>query len=130
MLQDGVVELSSARLKVAVQVNELQDVWVVLALEIDVPVEHDLPFSERARLVVQRISTLPKSSIADSCLTRTFFFVIRFAPWASVTVMIIGIISGVIPTASATEKRKDSSSGRWKMMFTRRTKEQATSSPK
>jgi len=36
--------------------------------------------------------------------------------------MIIGIISGVIPTASATEKRKDSSSGRWKMMFTSRTK--------
>jgi hypothetical protein len=29
--------------------------------------------------------------------------------------MIIGIISGVIPTASATEKRNDSSSGRWKM---------------
>ena len=72
-------------------------------------------------LSVQRISTLPKSSIADSCLTSTFFFVIRFAPWASVTVMIMGIISGVIPTASATEKRNDSSTGRWKMMFTSRT---------
>ena len=65
---------------------------------------------------------LPKSSIAESCLTRTFFLVIRRAPCASVTVMIIGIISGVIPTASATEKRKDSSSGRWKTMFTSRTK--------
>ena len=55
---------------------------------------------------------LPKSSIAASCLTRTFFPVIRRAPWASVTVMIIGIISGVIPTASATEKRNDSRNGR------------------
>ena len=64
---------------------------------------------------------LPKSSMAASCLTRTFFFVIRRAPWASVTVMIIGIISGVIPTASATEKRNDSSSGRWKTMLTSRT---------
>src|ERR1022692_4098359 len=77
-------------------------------------------------LSVQRISTLPKSSIADSCLTRTFFLVIRLAPWASVTVMIMGIISGVIPTASATEKRKDSSTGRWKMMFTSRTKRTST----
>ena len=52
MLQDGVVKRTlDARLEVAVQVNELQDVCVVLALEIDVAVEHDLPFSERARLV-------------------------------------------------------------------------------
>ena len=72
-------------------------------------------------LSLQRISTLPKSSMAASCLTRTFFLVIRRAPWASVTVMIIGIISGVIPTASATEKRNDSSSGRWKTMLTSRT---------
>ena len=52
VLQDGVVKRTlDARLKVAVQVNELQDVCVVLALEIDVAVEHDLPFSECARLV-------------------------------------------------------------------------------
>ena len=72
-------------------------------------------------LSLQRIVTLPKSSMAASCLTRTFFFVIRLAPWANVTVMIIGIISGVIPTASATENRNDSSNGRWSRMFTSRT---------
>ena len=44
------------------------------------------------------------------------------APCANVIVMIIGIISGVIPTASATENRNDSSSGRCKTMFTSRTK--------
>ena len=65
---------------------------------------------------------LPKSSMAESCLTRTFFLAIRRAPCASVIVMIIGIISGVIPTASATENKNDSSSGRCKTMFTSRTK--------
>ena len=73
-------------------------------------------------LSLHRISTLPKSSMAVSCLTRTFFLAIRRAPCASEIVMIIGIISGVIPTASATENKNDSSSGRCKTMFTSRTK--------
>jgi len=77
-----------------------------------VPVELYLAFGQCVPVLsLHRISMLPKSSIAESCLTRTFFFVIRRAPWASVTVIIIGIISGVMPTPRATEKRKDSRSG-------------------
>jgi len=58
-----------------------QDVLVVFTLEIHVPVKHDLPFGECARLVGTENIHAAKSSIADSCLTRTFFFVIRLAPW-------------------------------------------------
>jgi hypothetical protein len=52
VLQDRVVQGAlDARLKVTVQVDEAQDVVVVLALDIHVPVEHDLPFGECARLI-------------------------------------------------------------------------------
>src|ERR1035438_8431854 len=56
VLQDGIVKGAfDPRLEVAVQVNELQDVLVVFTLEIHVPVKHDLPFGERARLVSTEI---------------------------------------------------------------------------
>ena len=52
VLQDRVVQRAlDARLKVAVQVDEPQDVFVVLPLDVHVPVEHDLAFGQRARLI-------------------------------------------------------------------------------
>ena len=53
-----------------------------------------------------------KFSIAASCLTSTFFPAMRLAPCESVTVMITGSSSGVSPTASASAKRNDWSTGR------------------
>jgi hypothetical protein len=65
---------------------------------------------------------LPKFSMAASCLTMTFRRAIRTAPLASVTETIMGSSSGVRPTASATEKRKDSSRSRRSSALTRKAK--------
>ena len=54
----------------------------------------------------------PRSWMAASRFTTTLRAAMRTAPRDSVTVMIIGSSSGVMPTASATANRKDSSTGR------------------
>lgn len=54
----------------------------------------------------------PRPSIAARCFTMTFRRAMRSAPRASVTVMIIGMNSGVSPTASATPNSSDSRTGR------------------
>src|SRR5581483_9615965 len=52
VLQDRVVQRAlDARFEVTVPVDEAQDVGVILALNIHVPVERDLAFGQRARLV-------------------------------------------------------------------------------
>ena len=61
---------------------------------------------------------LPKSSMAARCLTMTLRRAMRTAPWARVTVVIMGRNSGVSPTASATANRTDSSVGRWRATLT------------
>ena len=57
---------------------------------------------------LQRMSMLPKFSIASRCLTITFWRAMWAAPRESVTALIIGRNSGVRPTASATAKSSDS----------------------
>ena len=57
---------------------------------------------------------LPKFSIDARRLTITFACAMRLAPWARLMLMIAGSSCGVSPTASAMEKRKASSTGRWK----------------
>jgi len=71
MFQDGVVERAlDTGLKVTVEVNEPEEVLAVLTVNIHVPVLHDLAFGQDPGLSLQRISTLPKSSIAECCLAR------------------------------------------------------------
>ena len=72
-------------------------------------------------LSLQRMSMLPKFSMAASCLTMTFFSAMRTAPLERVTETIMGRSSGVRPTASATEKRKDSRKSRRMRALTRNT---------
>jgi len=57
---------------------------------------------------------LPKFSIDDSRRTITLPAAIRFAPWARLMLMMAGSSCGVRPTATASEKMKASSTGRWK----------------
>jgi len=101
-------------LQATVQVNELQNAFVILALEIDVPGFSTIPFGERARLVVQRISTLPSPD------RRKLFYqtssVMRFAPWASSPCDQWASFQASVPTAARRRKRKDSSTT-MKMMF-------------
>ena len=59
-------------------------------------------------LSVQSTSIAPKFWIALSCLTMTLFFDIASAPFDKQTETIIGSISGVSPTATATEKKNAS----------------------
>ena len=54
---------------------------------------------------------LPRSSMATSRLTRTFFAASAFDPDERLTVTMAGIISGAIPTAIAREKRSASIRG-------------------
>ena len=56
---------------------------------------------------------LPKFSIDESRRTITSSSAIRFAPCARFTLMIAGSNCGVSPTARASEKRSESSTGRW-----------------
>ena len=56
---------------------------------------------------------LPRSSIATSRLTSTFFAASAFEPDERLTVTMAGIISGAMPTAMAREKSSASMSGRW-----------------
>ncbi len=65
---------------------------------------------------------LPKFWIADKFLIITFFFDMRTAPEAKVTVVIIGSNSGVRPTASATANNKESSNGLCMYMLIENTK--------
>ncbi len=65
---------------------------------------------------------LPKFSMAASRLTMTFLRAMRTAPLARVTETIMGSNSGVSPTASATENRKDSRGSRRRRALTRNTK--------
>ena len=62
-------------------------------------------------LSVNRSWTLPRSSIATSRFTRTLLFANSLAPEDRLTVTMAGIISGVIPTAMASENRSASSNG-------------------
>ena len=62
-------------------------------------------------LSVKRISMLPRSSMATSRFTSTFFAASAFDPDERLTVTMAGIISGAIPTAIAREKRSASMSG-------------------
>ncbi|MFT3886448.1 MAG: hypothetical protein QM724_13805 [Flavobacteriales bacterium] len=55
--------------------------------------------------------------MAESLFTITFFASIRFAPDDMATVMIAGSSSGAIPTASASAKRMDASTGLWNATF-------------
>ncbi|VVB89993.1 Uncharacterised protein [uncultured archaeon] len=55
---------------------------------------------------------LPKFSIQARRLTITFCDAMRFAPCERFTLIIAGRSCGVRPTASAREKRSDSSTGR------------------
>ncbi len=55
---------------------------------------------------------LPKFSMEESCFTMTFFAAMRLAPCARLMLMMAGSNCGVRPTASASEKMNDSSTGR------------------
>ena len=63
-------------------------------------------------LSVQKMSMLPRFSIASRRRTMTPCLAIARAPAASVTLMIAGSSSGERPTASATAKSSDSIHGR------------------
>ena len=54
---------------------------------------------------------LPRSSMATSRLTSTFFAASAFDPDERLTVTMAGIISGAMPTAIAREKSSASMSG-------------------
>ncbi|VVC71818.1 Uncharacterised protein [uncultured archaeon] len=58
-------------------------------------------------LSVHSTSTFPKSSIASSLFTTTFFFASIIAPLESEIVIIIGSNSGATPTAIASAKRSE-----------------------
>ena len=59
-------------------------------------------------LSVHRISMEPKSGMEISFFTKTPCFIIRIAPCAMLTLMIIGSSSGVTPTATALAKIRES----------------------
>ena len=69
-------------------------------------------------LSVHSISMAPRSWTADSRFTMTLRLARSMAERARVTVTIIGNSSGVRPTARARANISDSSTGRWKPMFT------------
>ena len=69
-------------------------------------------------LSVKRISMLPRSSMATSRLTRTFFAARAFDPAERLTVTMAGIISGAMPTAMASENSRASMSGRERATLT------------
>jgi len=123
VLEDGVVERAlDAGLEMAIEVGKLQNGVAGAALEIDVLIENDFTFGKRAGLI--GAEDIDAAEILDGGQLLDEDFFARHAPGSlgEGDGDDHGIISGVMPTASATEKRKDSRMGRWKMMLTNRTK--------
>ena len=111
MLEDGDVEqVLEAGLVEAVQIGVFEDAVRVVAADIEVALEDDAVLRQRAGLVraqhVHRPEVLDRiEALDDDLLCATS----PCAPLARLTVTIIGSISGVSPTATATANSSASS---------------------
>ena len=110
MRQNGhVQQILQSRLEVAVEIGVFQHPLGFLASDIEVALQDDAVLGQRAGLVgaqdVHRAKILNRVEAFDDDLLRDM----AIAPLARLTVTIIGSISGVSPTATATANNSASS---------------------